>query len=261
MTINELEQGIRNLIATSPAVTMGDLGKIVSGVLSVIDSFKSLNYTIQSYPANDILKFNMMNDSGKLESNFANSACQVFQERGINLLLYMPRSNPQQYQVPQKPTNNMMGQMAYAPINPQANVYTRQVEQQPIMMASNSYNQAYPTTQMVSNPVNPIQRKQQVGGNYYQQNNGPVKITPKNDVVMPMSASQQHHPKPPIPEQVSASSVENTIPVASSQNSEEPSVSVAQQLASGFDVDVAKNIGGGKSAGRDYLIELLNKTN
>ena len=89
MTINELEQGMRNLIATQPMVTAGANGEVVNGVLSIIDAFRNLSFRVQTYPCQDVLKFTMGNESAKLENNLCSLVCQVMQERGINLMLYI----------------------------------------------------------------------------------------------------------------------------------------------------------------------------
>ena len=41
MTINELEQGIRNLIATQPMVTTGANGEVINGVNAIIDAYNA----------------------------------------------------------------------------------------------------------------------------------------------------------------------------------------------------------------------------
>ena len=81
MTINELEQGMRNLIATQPMVTAGSNGEVVNGVLSLIDAFRNFHFRVQTYPCQDVLKFTMGNESAKLENHLCSLVCQVLQER------------------------------------------------------------------------------------------------------------------------------------------------------------------------------------
>lgn len=91
MNIIELEEGLRNLIATQPAVLSGANGKVISGIKNIIESHKAFAFRIEEYPENDILKVGLTNESSKLELNLVSYVCQVLQERGINIMLYVPR--------------------------------------------------------------------------------------------------------------------------------------------------------------------------
>ncbi len=91
MNIIELEEGLRNLIATQPAVLSGANGKVISGIKNIIESHKAFAFRIEEYPENDILKIGLTNESSKLELNLVSYVCQVLQERGINIMLYVPR--------------------------------------------------------------------------------------------------------------------------------------------------------------------------
>jgi len=92
MTINELDQGIRNLIATQPEITNAHRD-VINGINQLIDAYRNLSYRIQTYPGQDIMKFGLLNESAKFEITLTNLAYQVLQEHGINLLLYIPRIN------------------------------------------------------------------------------------------------------------------------------------------------------------------------
>lgn len=93
MNINQIEQALRNLIASQPMVSNGPSGEVISSIANVIDAFKTLNYRAQTYPSQDNLKFALQNDCVKLESDICNYAVSVLQERGINILLYLPAQN------------------------------------------------------------------------------------------------------------------------------------------------------------------------
>ena len=156
MTINEIEQGMRNLIATQPMVTAGANGEVVNGVLSLIDAFRNFGFRVQTYPCQDVLKFTMTNESAKLENHLCSLVCQVMQERGINLMLYIaPAQNRfgpmvNQYGMinQQVDPNLMMGQMMYTqPANqpPQPSVMMQQMPNS--MMGAPVYNQMQPQMQ------------------------------------------------------------------------------------------------------------------
>lgn len=92
MTINELEQAIRNLIASQPEISSGSNSGVINSTLSLIYSYRELAYKVQNHPEKDALKVNMTNQCMGLESALVISVCQVMQERGINLMLYAPTS-------------------------------------------------------------------------------------------------------------------------------------------------------------------------
>lgn len=104
MTLNEVEQAIRNLITNQPMVTSGSSGEVVNSILSIINSYRNFSFLIQNHPAQDTFKFNAMNISQRMESDISNLICQTLQERGINLMMYMPATqfnagqNPYMYQ-------------------------------------------------------------------------------------------------------------------------------------------------------------------
>lgn len=270
MTINELEQGLRNLIATQPMVTAGPVGEVVNCVLSMIDAFRNLSFKIQSYPAQDVLKFNMLNESQKLENNFSNWVCQVMQERGINLMLYIPRNQPQmapmvnQYgMITNQPIDQsmMMGQMMYQAA-PQQNMGMMNQMAQPVqMMPQGGYNQMQPTMQMMGQqPVQPngrAPRRQAATFPGYGNQAAPTRLEPNSNPMMrPQAASQTKIKTSP---KVSAAQPE--MHRSSDQNIQmAPATSPAEEMMSGGSIDVdATKSGGGKAAGRDYLMELLKK--
>lgn len=91
MNILELEEGIRNLIVTQPAILSGENGKIINSIKDIIEAHKAFLFRIEEYPENDILKVGAMNESSKLELNLTSYVCQILQERGINIMLYVPK--------------------------------------------------------------------------------------------------------------------------------------------------------------------------
>lgn len=262
MTINELEQGIRNLIATQPMITAGPSGEVVTGVLSLIDAFRNLDFKLQTYSSPDILKFNLTGEVQKLEANFTNMVCSVLQERGINIMLYIPRNQtafgPMVNQfgvVSASPDPSMMmGQMMYnSGILPQ----NQNMMPQPTMAPMGAYNQMQPQMQGVAmqypprqqrahapvfpgyeSPKQAVRVEPQVAGAPQKVRSAPqskVKIAPKPNAINEVVKTS----KAPVEESASA----------------EPSA--AEMLMGAFDSDVGA--GKGKAAGRDYLMELLKK--
>ena len=66
-------------------------GKVISGIKNIIESHKAFSFRVEEYPENDILKIGLTTESSKLELNLVSYVCQVLQERGINIMLYVPR--------------------------------------------------------------------------------------------------------------------------------------------------------------------------
>ena len=91
MNIIELEEGLRNLISTQPNIMSGNNAHIISGLKSIIEAYKTFNFRIEEYPEQDILKVGVLNETSSLEMNLVSYACQVLQERGINIMLYVPK--------------------------------------------------------------------------------------------------------------------------------------------------------------------------
>ena len=118
MTLNEVEQAIRNLITNQPVVSSGPSGDVINNILSVINSYRNLKFLLQNHPAQDSFKFNAMNISQRAESELANAINQTLQERGINLMMYSQTTvngfgmNPptyNNYSMGQVPNMNGMG--------------------------------------------------------------------------------------------------------------------------------------------------------
>ncbi len=268
MTINELEQAIRNLIATQPAVMSGASGEVVSGVLSIIDAFRNLSFRVQSYPVQDVMKFNMQNELSKLENNYSAMVSQMLQERGINLMLYVPRVQmggmPNQFGMGGMgiDANMVMGQMMYNSVpQPYGMGMGTQVAPAPQQQMYGQMNA--PMMQMVGGaqmapqpplrpqhkapvfpgyePPRPAVRPEPPVGDVPKPRTAPaskIKSAPKVD---PAKSEVRKTPPPPPPPK------EEVAPPAGP--------SPAEMLMGGFDGDV----GGKKAAGRDYLMELLKK--
>ena len=261
MTVNELEQGIRNLIATQPMVLSGVNGEIVNNVLSIIDAYRSFNFRVQSYPCQDVLKFTLSSESAKMESNLSALVCQVLQERGINLMLYIPQASNQygpminSYgMINQRGGQNMMmGQMMYQ--MPQPQVQTPMAPaMMPMQMGGAAFNQMNATMQAVGMPSRP-RRKTAPTFPGYEPANRPVRLEPSQPSANPLrtrSADQSKINAVPKAATADVNQV-NKIPVAPEPS--EPAVpSPAEMMMGG-----ANDASGGKAAGRDYLMELLKK--
>lgn len=93
MNIIELEQGLRNLIASQPMVLSGNMGEVVRGVLGVTEAYRNFMFRVQSYPVQDVFKFSLISETQKIENDIAGLACAMLQERGINMMLYVPQPN------------------------------------------------------------------------------------------------------------------------------------------------------------------------
>ena len=90
MTLNDVEQAVRNLITNQPMITTGSSGEVVNSLMSIISSYRNFRFLIQNHPAQDSFKFNTMNLAQRMESEMSNLIVQTLQERGINLMVYMP---------------------------------------------------------------------------------------------------------------------------------------------------------------------------
>lgn len=265
MTINELEQGMRNLIATQPMVTAGANGEVVNGVLSIIDAFRNLNFRVQTYPCQDVLKFTMGNESAKLENNLCSLICQVMQERGINLMLYIaPTQNRfgpmvNQYGMinQQVDPNLMMGQMMYSQPAPQPQPMATMMQMQNGM--GGMYNQMQPQMQGVSsNYARPQRRPAAPTFPGYEYGNKPAKIAPAPATEQSLRSSPVSQAKiktaPKANTESQATKVTKTVASEPAEDFEPQTPSPAAMLMG--EAAPAKS---GKSAGRDYLMELLKK--
>lgn len=90
MTLNDVEQAVRNLITNQPLVTTGSSGEVINSLMSIISSYRNFRFLIQNHPAQDSFKFNTMNLAQRMESEMSNLIVQTLQERGVNLMVYMP---------------------------------------------------------------------------------------------------------------------------------------------------------------------------
>lgn len=266
MTINELEQGMRNLIATQPMVTAGANGEVVNGVLSIIDAFRNLSFRVQTYPCQDVLKFTMGNESAKLENNLCSLVCQVMQERGINLMLYIaPTQNRfgpmvNQYGMinQQVDPNLMMGQMMYTQPAPQPQPMASMMQMQSGM--GGMYNTMQPPMQGVASNYGrtPGPRRQAPTFPGYDYGNKPAKIAPAQATEQslrsgPVSQAKiKAAPKTSVASQMGKVN-KTSAPENEPDEMEAPVPSTAEML---MDAGPAKS---GKASGRDYLMELLKK--
>ena len=91
MNIIELEEGLHNLIATQPQILEGVNAGVIIGIKDIIEAHKAFCFRVEEYPEQDILKVGLMNEYSKLELNLISYICQILQERGINIMLYVPK--------------------------------------------------------------------------------------------------------------------------------------------------------------------------
>jgi len=270
MTINELEQGIRNLIASQPMAVAGPNGDVINGINSLIDAFRNLSFRVQSYPCQDVMKFGLANESAKLENTLSNLACQVLQERGINIMLYIPRNGAGYGSM----VNNfgvvggvdpsmMMGQMMYN---------ANQFGQMPSMMGhmpnampntgrAPAYNQMQPQMMGVSNTgyARPSRQSAPTFPGYISPDR-PVKLEPTQTTVQSMKTRTAPQSKiKPVTKAATAATTAATvknetapIPEPAPEIPVAPAPSPAEMMMGGGGGD-------GKAKGRDYLMELLKK--
>ena len=272
MTINELEQGIRNLIASQPMAVAGPNGDVINGINSLIDAFRNLSFRVQSYPCQDVMKFGLANEAAKLENTLSSLAVQVLQERGINIMLYIPRTGAgygpmvNNFGVvggPMDP-NLMMGQMMYN---------AGQVGQMPNMMAPmpnampnmtrQAYNQMQP--QMMGVTQNTYARPRgQAAPTFpgYQGPDRPVKLEPTQTTVQSVKAARSA-PQDKIKSVPKAPSAAASVVRQDAAPVEEPApeipVATGPSPAEMLMGASAGGAGDGKAKGRDYLMELLKK--
>ena len=264
MTINELEQGMRNLIATQPMVTAGANGEVVNGVLSIIDAFRNFSFRVQTYPCQDVLKFTMGNESAKLENHLCSLVCQVMQERGINLMLYIaPAQNRfgpmvNQYGMinQQIDPNLMMGQMMYTQPGqaPQPSVMMGQMPNS--MMGAGVYNQMQPQMQGMSAGYRTPRRPAPTFPGY-DYGNKPTRLEPNQTTEQTVRNRPVSQAKIKATPKSSGVAQVNKTPVSApiDEPAPEPQTpSTAEMLMS--EGSASNNA---KTAGRDYLMELLKK--
>ena len=254
-------------------LTAGVNGDVINGINSLIDAFRTLNFRVQSYPCQDVMKFGLANESAKFENTLSNLALQVLQERGINLLLYIPRANSNygpmvnQYGMVNPPidANMMMGQMMYSAGSvPSATSMMQMPNSMPNMgrqvPPQAPYNQMQP--QMVGVAQTPYARPSRGAAPTfpgYQNPDKPVHLEPVQTTAQSMktrSAPQSKIKSVPKPSSQAQIVKTSTVPVM-----EEPEETPVSAEPSPADVLMSGGNGGGpgKAKGRDYLMELLKK--
>lgn len=269
MTINELEQGMRNLIATQPMVTAGANGEVVNGVLSLIDAYRNFSFRVQTYPCQDVLKFTMGNETAKLENNLCSLVCQVMQERGINIMLYVAptqnRFGPMVNQFgminQQVDPNLMMGQMMYsAPAPQQAQAPSMMQMPNSMAMGNGMYNQMQPQMQGVGVNYGRAPRRQAPTFPGYDYGNKPQRIEPTQATEQSVRNRPVSQAKIKVTPKTNTAQMGqvNKTPVSApvDEQNEAPQTPSAAEVLMGEAPSASKS---GKAAGRDYLMELLKK--
>lgn len=271
MTINELEQGIRNLIASQPMAVAGPNGDVINGINSLIDAFRNLSFRVQSYPCQDVMKFGLANESAKLENTLTSLAVQVLQERGINIMLYIPRTNTgygpmvNGYGVVGNTMdpNLMMGQMMYSAggVGQMPNLMGQMPNAMP-NMGRPAYNQMQPQMMGVTQNTGYARPSRQAAPTFpgYQGPDRPVKLEPTQTTVQSVKTTRSapQDKIKAVPKSAAAATVvkQETAPV------EEPAPEIP--VATGPSpaemlMGASGGAGDGKAKGRDYLMELLKK--
>ncbi len=93
MTINELEQGLRNLMASQQAILSSPIGTEIRGLLNVTESYREFMFRLQTYPAQDMFLTQVSSRAKQFENEITSFATSTLQEKGINLLLYVPQNS------------------------------------------------------------------------------------------------------------------------------------------------------------------------
>lgn len=263
MTINELEQGLRNLIASDPAVLSGNLGEVIRGVMGVAEAYHNYIFHVQSYPVQDVFKFSLLSETGKFENNLAGLAQAMLQERGINLLLYIPQNAyPNQY----APNGFApMGQMAYNPANQMGTMpnsaYAVPPMQNPIYSKPNSILQSMGQPVMNTGVAKP---KITSSFTKYQPTGKPTyaSIINHNEKAEISKASEKNdEANDMVSNHSEKSSVEvnfNT-PVENKVSDNNDETKKAASSPAEMLMGEADGTSSEKAAGRDYLLELLKK--
>lgn len=255
MTVNELEQALRNLIASQPMITSGSSGEVINSVLSIVYSYREFVFRLQSHPYQDALKFNMLNESQRVENDLVISVCQIMQERGINIMLYAP-SNQYNTGAMQTafsgqgamPQNPQMGNMGYAA--PQMNGFGMNMQSGQVPAG-----QPYPQQGFGYGPMQqPAQTQPQRGSKKAAPAFGDTSVpNAASKPTAPVSKPKKVEPKIEInvekqPEEV----IDEPVPAKEEKSSKKMAVDA---LLGDFQNEEPS----GKAAGRDYLLELLKK--
>lgn len=91
MNIIELEEGLRNLIALQPNILNEKNGEIINNIKNILEVHKMYSFRVEQYSHQDMLKIGMTNELSRLENSLVSYACQVLSEKGINIMLYVPK--------------------------------------------------------------------------------------------------------------------------------------------------------------------------
>ncbi len=246
MTIIELEQGLRNLIASQPAVLAGNLGDVIRSVLGVTEAYRNYVFKLQSYPVQDIFRFSLLSNISKIESDITGAALAMLNERGINLLLYAPQD---QYNMGGFNQFNM-GQMAYGVPNNITFGMNNSTSNKPFS------NHDYAGLEISRNNVRP---KVTTAYSGYEPTGKPTFAEPSvqsEETVQntPAPSSKTKIIKPEINLTPKSETVEESLPKQeTSASSTKPSP--AEMLMG----EASDNPPSDKAAGRDYLLNLLKK--
>ncbi len=248
MTIAELEQGLRNLIASQPMVLSGNLGDVVRGVLGVTEAYRNFIYRVQSYPVQDVFKFSLMSETQKVESDIAGLATAMLQERGINMMLYIPQQPASPYNASYPQGAFGMGQMSYNPMQNagamQYNQMPPNMQQMPNMPRNEAYSrQVYSNNSISAKPKMPVPEY-----SAYQPTGKPSFAEPENEEIVNSKKERTTKPEIVINEkpakEKSADALKKSSPADALVGETEPNETSAPTE---------------KAAGRDYLLELLKK--
>ena len=297
MTINELDQAIRTIVISQPMIAASPIGGTITNLLSVIDNFRNFKLSVQSYPMQDSFKFLTLNECQRLENTLTLSICQVLQEKGLNVMSYLPTSFGPVHPV-QNPS--IMGQMAFTqpmtPVRPmgqfqpdfapqvngrQTVQFNRPFEMQNRMMAGMQNPPPMPPQQ----PMYPRQNQSQFGGQssmfHQSMNEQPMsQPKPRNSGRAAQAQMFTSQFNPPSQQPVQPKTIETPKPRSTKMNEVEilkpsaipttpkavkstPTMQVQMNEPDPIEEPVQESFGEEvppkKAAGRDYLLQLLKK--
>lgn len=240
MTILELEQGLRNLVASQPSIMQSVNGPVVNSIMGLIDSTKNMMYRVQTYPAQDAFKFSMTAEVQRVEASIISLAVQNLQARGINLMLYIPQDSQ---------FAQFAGAYGTYPSNVDESIFGSQMAYIPNTVPQPTVSTEFDMAE--SAPTTPKQSKKKTSSdNTIPQATSYGKSEKKIDIVVNKIKSAKRKQETAKANQ-EAEKVENNSTEAQ-DSSKEHSPDETQQSESGPKRPSS-------SAGRDYLIELLKK--
>ncbi len=255
MTIIELEQAIRNLIAREPMVLSGNMGEVVRGVLGVTEAYRNFAFRIQSYPVQDVFKFSLLSELPKIENDVAGLACAMLQERGVNLMLYASQQPipPYTNQYTQTGFVSQVGQMAYNPMAGGMNYQNPPMTGMPtapVMPQSEQYSrQVYSNGPQASNGGRAKQKASPIFAGY----------EPTGKPSFAQSANQGGQTFKEVETNDSKKIEINKNPEPVSKSVQDETKTSKPSPAEILMGETADETTGGKATGRDYLLELLKK--